>query len=58
MKEVAERSLVMPKSPVKNSDAETLVNPADIKMVGASRKYEHKKGPLQEAQRTYNNLVR
>jgi hypothetical protein len=36
MKEVAEMSLTTPKMPVKNSDEDTLVNPADMKITGAS----------------------
>ena len=37
MKDVAERTLMMTKKPVRKSDDETEVKPADMKIVGASR---------------------
>jgi len=58
MKDVAERSLIMPKRPVRKSDEETSLNPADMKMVGASRKKMSMTVYSIHAEKTYNNLTR
>ena len=58
MKAMADKSFTTPKIPVKKRDEDTDVNPADMKMTGASVTRFSNISNSSKATKTYNNSVR